>query len=172
MSMEKEAYACLFVAILVTAAWVGTIVHFVYIDIWAKNNVNSLLDRAKTAADAHDMKMYLEQLRANMEKYGMTQGYFAFVYKNPNTDMRECYRIVCNLIDRLERVEKLRKDSTEYQLMIMDIRKDLNSLEINAWKWYYINHFSEALAWFVIYIWSWLGLLVVILAWILVLCWW
>jgi len=167
----KEVYYAFFIAIAVTALWAGAFAHLIYTDVWTYNEVGAYLDRAVTAADAHDMKLYLIKFKEALEEHGMTRGYFAFVYKNAKTDMAECYKIVCNLIDRLDRLEKMRKDDVEYQLMLMDVRDDLKELDIALWKWYYVNHFPPVLAWLMIYIWSWLGLILTIAAWINFISW-
>lgn len=145
--------------IVILLLWMAAVGHMIYTYVHVKNDILAVKDRAQTAGDASLMKEYLIKLKENLERIGYTHGYYAIIFKNAYTDAGEDYRVICNLIDRLGQIEKLPKNSTAYQTALDDVRGILRELEINPFKWYYYNRFPTIVGWFIMYVWSWFGLL-------------
>ena len=170
-SRTKVIFATLAVAVI-TILWLATVVHMAYMYIKAANEIGGVMERAQTAGDVHLMKKYLIELKENLEKWGYTHGYYAVVFKNDYTDAGKDYEVICSLIKRLDTLEDLPKNSTEYQVALDDVRGILRELELNPWLWYYYNRFPTALGYFIVWIWSWLGGILSIIGWLKVSWWW
>jgi hypothetical protein len=85
-------------------------------------DLDSLAERAAVAGDAGDMRSYLEQLAANMRKYDAASGHAAYIFKNPRNDLGAQYRCVQRVIERLQALERLRRDDPGCQQGLDDLR--------------------------------------------------
>ena len=77
-------------------------------------DIEAIAYRAQVAADAEDMLSYMRLLEENMERYGMTRGHTAVVFKKPDNNLALLYKSVSNVVERLEEVIELPKSSTAY----------------------------------------------------------
>jgi hypothetical protein len=91
-------------------------------------DIDSLIDRAQVSADRDDMLDYIKQLKVNMEKYGMTSGYNAVIFKKPINDLAQHYKTVGRYIERLESLKDLPKNETTYQVALEDLRGAIREL--------------------------------------------
>ena len=87
------------------------------------------------------MHRHLTFIKVNMEKYGMTRGHAALVFKRPNNDMGEIYLSVSRSHERVAELLDL-DTSTEiglltYDTRLDDIRGTLRELEIPAYAFWW-----------------------------------
>ena len=92
-------------------------------------DIEAVAHRAQVAADAEDMLDYMETLKVNMERHGMTEGYTALIFKKPSNDLSLLYTSVNKIIDRLDQVKGLSKSDTAYQVALDDLRGTIRELE-------------------------------------------
>lgn len=105
-------------------------------------DIEAIAHRAQVAADAEDMLEYMQTLKTNMERHGMTVGYSALVFKQPSNDLSLLYESVNSIIGRLEEVKDLPKSDTAYQVALDDLRGTIRELEAPSlgvvWTHYWI----------------------------------
>ncbi|MBM3304228.1 MAG: hypothetical protein FJY76_03955 [Candidatus Aenigmarchaeota archaeon] len=101
-------------------------------------DIDSLIDRAQVAADRDDMLKYVNQLKTNMEHWGMTEGHTALIFKNPRNDMALHYEAVKKIIERLEAIKELPKNETGYQVALNDLRGTIRELPNPAKGWLWV----------------------------------
>ncbi|GAG08103.1 unnamed protein product [marine sediment metagenome] len=113
-----------------------------YVAVWypLMRDTDSVINRAQVAADREDMVLYMEQLKENMEKYGMTEGHIALVFKTPITDMELHYKAVKRILDRLESIKEIGKDQTAYQVALDDLRGVIRELPNPASGWAWVHY--------------------------------
>jgi hypothetical protein len=114
-------------------------------------DVDSWIDRAQVAADRDDMLEYIKRLKENMEKWGMTEGYTALIFRKPINDLRLHYKAVKRYIQRLESIKEIPRNETAYQVALDDLRGTIRELPNPSMGWLWVN-----------YIW-WLSLICVVL---------
>ena len=85
-------------------------------------DLDSLMERAAVAADAEDMRHYLEQLALNMRIYDAMSGHAAYIFKNPRNDLGAQYQGIQRSIERLRDLESLRATDPSYQRGLDDLR--------------------------------------------------
>lgn len=115
-------------------------------------DIEAVAHRAQVAADAEDMLMYMSQLKANMEKHGMTEGHTALFLKDPSNDLRLLFTAIVRITQRLEQVKDLDKSDAAYQVAMDDLRGTIRELEPPT-DWYIWVHY-----WYVhltLLIWLW-----------------
>jgi hypothetical protein len=78
-------------------------------------DLDSVMDRAQVSADASDMLSYMRTLRDNLRSYESIQGHTAYVFKNPRNDLALQFQTVERIIQRLEQLQQLSRDSEAYQ---------------------------------------------------------
>lgn len=117
-------------------------------DIDVTNNISAWYDRASTAPTAGRMAHFLDELTASMEEYGMTSGYAALVYKNPQNDMAVIYPLLHELRDRAIEVEQYPHGSMDYAESMGELKLRMQDFEFNPVWWYCVNRTPSAvLAW-------------------------
>jgi len=94
----------------------------------------------------------MEQLKKNMEQYGMTEGHIVLVFKTPITDMKLHYKAVNRIIDRLESIKEIGQDQTAYQVALDDLRGVIRELPNPASGWLWVK-------------WGWWILLINLIPW-------
>jgi len=104
-------------------------------------DTSSWIDRAQVAADREDMLEYVGQLKKNMEKYGMTSGHTALIFKTPRNNMALHYKTVGRYIERLEGIKDLPKNETAYQVALADLRGSIRELPNPAFGWLWVCYF-------------------------------
>lgn len=122
-------------------------------------DINSWQERAHVAADAQDMAIYLTLLREGMEKYDMTSGQAALIFKTPENDMGLIYRALKRMETRAYILAKLPVTSDAYQQGMDDLRGTLREFETHSNAFYWRHHMSLILR-YIILPWTvviWLG---------------
>lgn len=118
------------------------------VDIEVQGNISAWYDRACTAPTAERMAYFLDELTLSMERYGMTSGYAALIYKNPKSDMAVIHPLLLELRDRALEVEKYPQGSMDYAESMEDIIRRMHDFEFSPFWWYRVNHTPKAvLAW-------------------------
>ena len=90
------------------------------------------------STDARDMHDYLQQVQFTMEKYNMTEG-FASVIHWPEHNMAYIHRAVTGQVAQAELLSTLDPASSEYQSGMINLRKAVNNLDLQAHKYWYLN---------------------------------
>ena len=110
-----------------------------------EKSLDANVNRAQWAGNAGDMKGYLEQVKLTMEKRGLTDGYFALVFKKPDNDWSLHYKTINRVIERLEAISSEPENSITYQVALDDIRgvvRELpNASTAQIWCWYWYIYF-------------------------------
>ena len=138
-----------------------------------QRDTGSWLDRAQVAANATEMHDYLQNAREGMEKYGMTQGNAALIFKRPDNDMALIYDAVKQLEDRAgKQADLLRADpqyvnTTTYQVALDDMRGTARELELQNLSYYwrhdgFLQMFLTVVMWPLLII---VGLVATLLGW-------
>lgn len=124
------AFLALFLIFLVI------LIQLIMIDYWpVRRDVDEFICRAQVAADAEDMLFYMRQAKTGMEKWDLTHGHTAFIFKAPNNDLSLTYRAVQRIIERLEEIVKnLPRDSVE------DVRMMVKGLPRLAWNYMWVRN--------------------------------
>jgi len=115
-------------------------------------DTDAVIDRAQVAASRQDMVEYMEQLKKNMERYGMTEGHIVLVFKTPITDMKLHYRAVDRILGRLYSIKEIGQDQTAYQVALDDLRGVIRELPNPASGWLWVK-------------WGWWILLINFISW-------
>ena len=95
-------------------------------------DISAVKTRAQVAADREDMILYLNNLKANMEDRGMTHGHAALVFKTPKNDLALTYESFNRILERLNSLEGVEKNSATYQVALDDIRGTLREIPLSA----------------------------------------
>jgi len=125
------------VAIMFT---VFAVVFLIVVGYQLDRDIDSLIDRSQVAADRGDMLGYMEQLKANMEARGIIKGHTALVFKNPRNDMALHYKAVNRVIERLDSIKDMPRNSTQYQVALDDIRGVIRELPNPAIGWLWVTY--------------------------------
>lgn len=123
-----------------------------------EGDTGAWLDRAQVAANATDMHTYLEKARQGLERYGMTSGNAAWIFKRPDNDMALIYDSLKRLEDRAAgQSELLQADpeyvnTTTYQVALDDMRGTARELQLQQLGYYwrhdgFLQLFLTILAW-------------------------
>lgn len=160
--MKKwEKYA----GIMYLVVWVVCGIISIYMWWRSEAEVYAYKHRAQVAAEAEDVLKYLERLKEGMEKWGMTKGHYALIFKTPWNDAGLDYIALTRAIERVKRLIGMDKSSVAYQTGMDDVRGIIRELEMDV---FYFWALHTPLLWgFVvrwIAIWSWLVVLVYICA--------
>ena len=132
----------LWVQFLLLGTIITVISSIVCVIIWypLMRDTDAVIDRAQVAASRQDMAEYMEQLKENMKRYGMTEGHTVLVFKTPITDMKLHYRAVNRIIDRLESIKGIGEDQTAYQVALDDLRGVIRELPNPASGWLWVKY--------------------------------
>jgi len=116
-SLIFSSIVSVLVAVFLTLAWYPMF-----------KDVDALIDRAQIAADRGDMEHYLTQLKKNMEKHGMTEGYTAVIFTAPNNNLALHFKTVTSLLGRLKAIKTIAKNATAYQVALDDMRGTIREI--------------------------------------------
>jgi hypothetical protein len=120
-SDSDDAFGCLLSAVGVLVVII-LVVNAGRTNYYLDRDLDSVMDRAQVSADASDMLGYMQTLRANLLRYDATSGHTAYVFQNPRNDLALQYQTVQRIIERLEQIQALPRDSIAYQSALDDIR--------------------------------------------------
>jgi CHASE3 domain sensor protein len=103
-------------------------------------DIEAVAHRAQVAANVEDMLQYMQTLKVNMERHGMTSGYTALIFKQPDNDLSLLYESVNKIIDRLEQIREIPKSETTYQVALDDLRGTIRELEAPSLGFLWVNN--------------------------------
>ncbi len=120
-----------------------------------RGDISSYIDRAQVSANAADMAGYVTEARLGMERYEMTGGHAALIWKRPDNDMALIYAAVLSLEERaVTQGDRFVNDpeystTTTYQVALDDLRGALRELEMQdqAYYWRHGGLAQVAMAW-------------------------
>lgn len=154
--MTKTEKRVIFILVLILIPCITILVYK-----WWRSQVEvySYKQRAQVAAQDQDMLGYLQSLSNGMEKWKMTSGHYALIFKTPWNDAGLDYRAVCKAIERVNKIAKMSPTSVAYQTGMDDVRGIVREIDMNV---FYFWALHTPLLWgFWIYIFaawiSWMG---------------
>ena len=154
MSMD-DGRGVLVIAAVISALMIG----FGFASYYGlKQKTDHIMMRAQVSADVEDMLVEMRTLEKNMEAEGMTKGHAAVIFTNASNDMGLQYRGVQRIIQRLESLSGLRRNSTTYQVALDDIRGTIRELPGPASGWYFAHNGGGALLLCFLTMWSIVGI--------------
>jgi hypothetical protein len=118
--------------------------------------------RAQVSSEPHDMHDYMVNVKTGMEKWGMTTGYAAMIFKTPYNDMKLIYRTVQQNIDQAEVLTTMDRSTPEYQTGLDNLRGSIRELDLQAFWFYVVN---QGMGIFIPCVIGWLLFIVFILWW-------
>ena len=117
------------VLFLISLAYVvGFLAFRYYVGYTFERDIDAWMHRAQVAADAEDIREYMQHYKAGLESRHLTTGYWAVYFTRPDNSYELHYRSVVRVLERLEYVVKMEKKSVEYQTALDDIRGTLREL--------------------------------------------
>lgn len=142
MSMYRNTYSFPFGMLAVWALVVTLVFSLALIAGGYQVNVatEAMKNRAQVSAEMPTMAQNLAVLQQGMERYGMTSGYSATIFKTPENNMALDYQAVVDLKERAERLSTADEASTEYNVALDDIRDTVRELTIDAIYWWLIRN--------------------------------
>lgn len=95
--------------------------------------------RAQVSSEPHDMHDYMLNVKAGMDKWGMTNGYAALIFKTPENDMSLIYRTVQQHIDQAEVLTGMNRATPEYQTGLDNLRGSIRELDLHAFYFWSVH---------------------------------
>ena len=140
MPDSKRGWLVLGVTVLFVLGWVASGALAVYLQWQVDQDTTANLDRAVQSSNATDMKHYIQDAQAGMDKWGYDEGHYALIFKTPQNNATLDYQASERMVDRLDRIEHKSSDSTEYQVAIDDIRGTIRDSEWQPYTNWTLNH--------------------------------
>jgi len=126
---------------VILVVWVVSVILLGYWSLYlVARDTTAFLDRAQVSADIEDMEDYMIKVKNGMEKWNLTSGYAAFIFRHPENNMKLIMRTIDKIIMRADTVKKMPKYSIEYQTAIDDLRGTIRELDIKAEYRFCISH--------------------------------
>lgn len=117
--------------------------------------------QAQVAGEAQSMISALENMRAGMEKWGMTSGHSALIFKTPATDMGLKYGNIVAYITRAKELEAMKLTNPDaYQQGLDDLRGNIREIDLKA-KDHYGYH--QGLVWTILAWAAWAMVILIII---------
>jgi len=101
--------------------------------------VSGWYNRIPKASTAEQIAEYCSNTLSEMDRLGITEGHYAFIFKNPNNDIAVDRAILVEIRDRAVFVGKYDKGSMDYAESLKDIRTQFGGIQANFWYWYMAN---------------------------------
>jgi hypothetical protein len=130
--MGKAATAFLVLAVICSIA--------LAINWWQVNqNIEGWKTRAQVSSEPNDMFEYMSNVKAGMERYGMTRGYAAIIFSTPANDMVLIYKTVGRHVDQAKVLTTMNRNTPEYQTGLDNLRGSIRELQLHAWYYWSIH---------------------------------
>lgn len=126
--------------ILALALGLALIVGSIYQGYLFQRDIYGWQERAQVATLAEDIAEYAENLQVGMERYGLTNGYAAFLFTHPGNDLGLIYKAVQEAAKQAKVVATLDPKSDAYQQGIDNLRGTLRELEIPAYSGWFVKN--------------------------------
>ena len=124
----------------------------VAVDVAVRRDILVWLDKAKAATTAEDMAYFIDKALDGLDKWGMYEGTWDWLYVNQDNYMEVSRKLLQSLRDRCLEIEKTQpRGSMGYAESLEEIKRTFESIAINPWAWYTLRH-----APWIYYWWAWL----------------
>jgi len=131
----------LFVLLLCLPLTVIVAYQGIMIDVAVHKDILGWLDRAKAATTAEDMAYFIDEALKGLDKWGMQEGTWEWLYVNPSNYMEYSRRILQSLRDRCIEIEGTQtRGSMGYAESLEEIKRAFNSIAVDPWRWYTLRH--------------------------------
>jgi len=148
----------LVVAILITILWIGAVGGAIFVHWNVTKDTIAWLDRAQVASNPEDMQDYLIKSKNGMDKWDLTDGYAAIIWRTPQNYMPLVVEALDRSIERCEYMKEFTRTSIEYQVALDDVRGQLRELDLHTPYSWWVNHL-------VFLFWIWFGWLPTAISW-------
>lgn len=121
---------------------------------WYKldRDLNAVQTRAQVAADREDMLAYTRQFEENLRAHDAVDGHAALIFKTPRNDLALQHESVVKIIERLDSIKGVERNTTTYQVALDDIRGTLREVPMLAGNLAWVRY-------------GWWTLLIVLIGW-------
>jgi len=137
---------------------IGLFVQGIMLDIALRADITGWLERAGQATTAEAMASYIDKALEGLDKWGMYEGTWEWLYINPNNFMEVSRELLSDLRDRCLEIERtMPRGSMDYAESLEEIKRTFNTIAINPWAWYALRHYPWLYywgAWFIAWIFS------------------
>lgn len=97
-------------------------------------DINGWKGRAQVSSEPHDMLHYMSNVKAGMEKWGITSGNAALFFPTPETDLALIFRSVQQHIDQAEILTAMDRSTPQYQTGLDNLRGSIRELDLHAFQ--------------------------------------
>lgn len=104
-----------------------------------EQNIEGWKTRAQVSSEPNDMFEYMSNVKAGMEKYGMTRGHAAIIFSSPANDMALIYKTVGRHVDQAKVLTTMNRATPEYQTGLDNLRGSIRELTLQAWYYWSIH---------------------------------
>lgn len=95
--------------------------------------------RAQVAANPQHMEKYLRNCELGMEKWQITTGYDAILFKRPDNDMTLVMQALNSTVTRAQDLQKENMSSIAYATNIEDLRGIIREMDLHAGSWWILH---------------------------------
>jgi len=144
--------------------FLGVNVFFVYqaiaLDIALSRDIMGWLERAGAATTCEDMAEYIEKALEGMDKWGMYEGSWEWLYIHPGNDIAISRELLKSLADRAREIEKTySRGSMDYAESMEEIKRTFARIAVNPWAWYTLRYMPWLYYWgWILAVWTVLGI--------------
>jgi len=78
------------------------------------------------------MLAWMTNVKEGMERWGMTSGYAALIFRTPKNDMSLIYKTLINHVEQAQRLTTMDRLSPEYQTGLDNLRGSIRELDLQA----------------------------------------
>jgi len=134
-----------------------TIYQYVMVDIAVRRDISGWLDRAGQATTAARMAEYIEKALEGLDKWGMKDGYWAWLYQTPDNNMAVARQVLDDLKERCLEIEQTQeRGSMAYAESLEEIKRTFSSVKIDPTGWWLYNKMPWLYFWWVWLLPAWL----------------
>jgi len=119
-----------FTLLLVVA--IAATLGLVFFNYQIDRQVNGWKTRAQVSSEPNDMLAWMTNVKEGMERWGMTSGYAALIFRTPKNDMSLIYKTLINHVEQAQRLTTMDRLSPEYQTGLDNLRGSIRELDLQA----------------------------------------
>ncbi|HHT9138796.1 MAG TPA: hypothetical protein ACFYEK_16320 [Candidatus Wunengus sp. YC60] len=97
-------------------------------------DINGWKSRAQVSSEPHDMLLYMSNVKAGMEKWGITSGNAALFFPTPETDIAMILRSIQQHIDQAKILTAMDRSTPQYQTGLDNLRGSIRELNVHAFQ--------------------------------------
>jgi len=147
MYLERNSFPFGQLAVIALVATIVLVIVLISGGYQVNVATEAMMNRAQVSAEMSTMAQNLADVQQGMERYGMTSGYSATIFKTPGNDMALNYQAVVDLKERAESLSTVDQASVEYNVALDDMRGTIRELYIEAIYWWLIRNPLYWVAW-------------------------